>query len=75
MKNLAKYAAGFGLVLSLVMMGAAPSWSKAHDQGQSNTPGADVGMTTVESAQGLGDARGGGTGPTGTPGNSEDAGK
>ncbi len=53
MKNLAKCAVGFGLVLSLVLMGATPSWSKAHDQGVAdppNTGGHTVGVSNAGGA-------------------------
>jgi hypothetical protein len=68
------------LVLALGAVTAPGAFAKGHDQGQTDTPGANVGAETVSSAQTLGAARGNGKGPGMTPagvnpGNSENAGQ
>lgn len=87
MKNLAKYTAGFGLVLALVLMGAAPSWSKAHDQGVADVDGTNVpgnqggtgvggpgGISGGQNSDGTGQGFRGGASSTAKGGNSGDKG-
>lgn len=55
MMNFAKTVA-MGAFLAVTLAGGA--FAKAHDQGQRDVPGTDVGATTVSSAQTLGGSQG-----------------
>jgi hypothetical protein len=72
--------AASALALAIGVATAPGAFAKAHDQGQTATPGANVGAETVTAAQTLGGKRGNGKGPGDTPaganpGNSENAGR
>jgi hypothetical protein len=68
------------LFVSLGLITAPGVFAKAHDQGQTDNPGENVGSETAGPAQGLGGVLGDGKGPADTPageapGNSGDAGQ
>lgn len=58
------------MTTAVALLAATGAFAKAHDQGQTEVPGAGVGEQTVAGAQGLGGAKGNrpdDKGPTNSP--------